>query len=185
MAWAPRTWVVGEIVTGAHMNEEIKNQFNNRAARQAVQGADLTITNSITPVDTDMAFTAQPGEIYAYWAYIAYSATINSDFCWVWSVPSGTVMHRNIVGFDPANTAAGVGTGGSILMRRPSPGTQVVIGGKSATSPPGDHRSALDMGTITMGATGGTIRMLVTQGTSHADQTILRALSTVLYQRIA
>ncbi|WP_062208000.1 hypothetical protein [Streptomyces sp. NBRC 109706] len=184
MAFAPRTWVVGEIVTASQLNEEIRDQFNARQVRLVEQMTDITITTNTTPQPTDLAWDVDAGGVYYYWASLSYSATPNSDFRWNWSLPAGSGSSRSIVGFDPANAAAGVGTGGAVLLRRPAPGTQIIIGGKDNNNPPGDFRMGIDQGVITIGATPGTARVQVAQGASHAEQTIFRAQSTVLYQRI-
>ncbi|KAB8162916.1 hypothetical protein FH609_004095 [Streptomyces sp. 3MP-14] len=172
----PWPWQPGMVVTAARLEEG--------RLRRVEQPSDITITSSITPQSTDLVWDVVAGAVYAYWASLSYSATTNSDFRWNWALPSGSGASRGIVGFDPANTSAGVGTGGAVLLRRPAPGTQIVIGGKDASSPPGDFRVALDQGIITIGSVAGVARVQVAQGASHADQTIFRAQSTVVYQRI-
>lgn len=187
MAWTPRTWIVGEVVTAAMMNTELRDQLNDRAMRLVTQAADMPpiTNNSTTFIDTDLHFDAVANATYVYWCVLGYSTTPNSDMRWIWSSPSGGAVTRGTIGFDINNVAGSVTAGGDILLRRPSGGTQVVVGGKDQNNPPTDSRSAFDLGYLTTGATAGTFTVRVCQGTAHADQLIFRAQSMLAYQRVA
>jgi hypothetical protein len=182
----PRTWVVGETVTAALMNAEVRDAFTTRTVRWVYQAADRTVNNSTTYVNSDISFTPDTDATYWYSLYISYSADGNADFKWAWSAPQATF--GSFTQSRHTDATGSFNSGAEVIFRRPSNSTDRLAGGATGTDPLGSFYSAYDSGTFTTTSTSGTVTMQFAQYTAAAVDTILRGGSThtqMVYQRIA
>lgn len=90
MAFTPRTWVVGEVVTAAQMNTEIRDQFNNRFP-SAYKSADTIRSTATLADDPHLTLTVEANARYIMDAllHVDTSDATNADLNLDWSIPSG------------------------------------------------------------------------------------------------
>lgn len=93
----PRTWVVGEVVTAALMNAEIRDQFNDLIADNASahKTADEPVTSSTTlQNDNHLLVSVAANAEYEIIVRLAVNGGASGDFKMAWTVPSGTTGQR-------------------------------------------------------------------------------------------
>ncbi|MFJ2477126.1 hypothetical protein ACIOWI_29830 [Streptomyces sp. NPDC087659] len=88
----PRTWGVGEVVTAALMNAEIRDQMNAlRNAEEIVIKPSLESVTSSTTMQNDNHLLASlaANALYKLTAYLAVTGSATGDFKCAWTLPSG------------------------------------------------------------------------------------------------
>lgn len=183
MAWAPRTWSVGEVVSATQLNTEIRDQVNQRAPQLVEQGNDQTVTTS-TLTNSNISVTLEPNAVYFYLLFIAYTAPSWSGtpsnvgaIQWLWS-PTSAVRDRHNHFIARDNTAIDPSAGHLYINRAPSP-TTALVAGASGT---GQFRSALEFGKFQLAAGGvATLQFAAAAGTGS---TALRSNSWLMYWRL-
>lgn len=155
----------------------LASKLNRLVPQMITQGTDLTVTlNTTAPQVTDLVFVPDTNAIYNYEVFLCYTASTAADFSWSWKADEATfcryVLHR------APGAASGINEGGAVVMRRPAQTTHSVVAqglDLSGTVDPINFCSAYDRGTFTTTSSPGAIGLLVSQGTSDADEnTILR-----------
>lgn len=173
----PFPWYAGQVLTA--------DRFNARNTRVVSQGADQTVTNSTTYVDTGLAIFVESGAVYAYELFLAYSASGAGDLKWRWSAPSGTLLASFTQAYAASASTASINDGSLIIQRRPANTTDRIAGGSDAGAPTNFH-SAYDRGTITVGGAAGNLLVQFAQNTANANGCIVRGgnNSRLTYARI-
>lgn len=103
----PRTWVVGETVTAALMNAEIRDQFTAlRADTSTVQKtADESVTSSTTlQNDNHLLVSVLTSAQYEIIVRLAVNGGASGDFKMAWTMPAGVTGQRFSAG--PAVSSA-------------------------------------------------------------------------------
>lgn len=93
----PRTWVVGETVTAALMNQEIRDQFNDVIADLDTvhKTADESVTSSTTlQNDNHLLVSVLANSEYEIIVRMAVNGGASGDVKMAWTVPSGTTGQR-------------------------------------------------------------------------------------------
>lgn len=182
MAWTPRTWIVGETVSAAQLNAEIRDQFNARVMTEVQQGTDQALPNNTTTLtDSSLTFSATANARYWYRLMASFRADTAADGKFAWTVPSGGAMSRYQWGL----AAAGSGTAegwSSVAMQLPASATTAVASAAIGTSTSAAYH---EEGIIAISSTAGSVTFQFAQNTGHASAIELRAVSKLLYQRIA
>jgi hypothetical protein len=155
-------------------------RLDDRNVHFVEQGSDQTENSNTTLVDTNLAFEGVADAEYWYVALISYSAATTPDLKFAWDVPSGAGVRRFTQSLIEG-AASGVNAGADVIMRTPGTGTEIIAGGAGD----GAFNLARDEGIITMGGTAGDVTLQFAQENSDAGDTIFRAQSRLIYQRIA
>jgi hypothetical protein len=156
------------------------DRLDDRNVHFVEQAADQTENSNETLVDTSLTFEGEADAEYWYIALISYSADTAADMHFAWDVPSGAGVRRFTQSLIEG-AASGVNTGGDLIMRTPATTTEITAGGAGD----GAFNLARDEGIITMGGTAGDVTLQFAQQASDAGDTIFRAQSRLIYQRIA
>ncbi|MFD9306143.1 hypothetical protein ACFWCB_26400 [Streptomyces sp. NPDC060048] len=168
----PRTWVVGEVVTAALLNAEIRDQLN---ALLTVQTASIVKSSSTSRTSTT-TLAADPHIVLAVAANTAYlldgffeydGAFGAGDLKLDWTVPASATLRWAALGTVAADTtqkfnSSSVEAGVTTL----SIGTYGVGSTRNACAP---------RGYLTTGATAGNLTLTWAQNASNATATTLRA----------
>ncbi|MDT9695367.1 hypothetical protein [Streptomyces sp. P17] len=90
MAFTPRTWVVGETVTAAIMNAEIRDQFNQRQLF-TYKTADTPRATATQSDDPHLTLTAEANARYVMEGLLIVdtSDATQADLSLDWTVPAG------------------------------------------------------------------------------------------------
>jgi hypothetical protein len=169
----------GEIVTA--------DDWNALTPKMVTQENDQTVTNSATPVASEITFTPEPNATYEYRLLISYSATAAAGLFWEWDTPGALIASFSQAIDHPASSGT-ANTGQLVTFRRSAATTNKEAGGSDAASPPGQFHSAYDQGTFTTDGTINAITLMFAQATATAaEDTILRGgnQTRMLYRRIA
>ncbi|MEU6294815.1 hypothetical protein [Streptomyces erythrochromogenes] len=105
MLLTPRTWVVGEVVTAAMMNAEIRNQFTALIAAEPeiVKSADTGRTSTTTlAADPHLALSVAANATYTIDGFIDYDGAFGAgglkvDFTLPLSANMRWTLHGNVV----------------------------------------------------------------------------------------
>ncbi|MEU0716846.1 hypothetical protein ABZ498_06645 [Streptomyces lavendulocolor] len=93
----PRTWVVGEVVTAALLNAEIRDQMNQLISdRQTVyKTADESVTSSATlQNDNHLLVSLAANAEYIITVRLAANGASSGDIKTAWTFPAGTTTQR-------------------------------------------------------------------------------------------
>jgi len=169
MAWTtPRTWTAGELVTKTIMDTHVRDNFNAIGPIYAkMKAVDETVNNSsVLQNDDDLLFSVLANEKYAVELHLNISTGATPDWKANWTKPAGaTVTHcmayNNTGTFqDWKTTDLGIVSSGS--------GAEAI------------HIWAA----VIVGGTAGTIQFQWAQDTANASNTIVKAGSYMIAQRI-
>ncbi len=167
----PRTWVVGEVVTAALMNAEIRDQLNALITLQpisAVKSADTgrASTTSLA-ADPHLVLAVAASATYLLDGWLEYDGAFGAgDLKADWSLPSGATirwgLHANASGDTTQKYATTTGPAATALTA----GTYGVGAVANAARP---------AGFLTIGATAGNATFRWAQNSSNGTATTLRA----------
>ncbi|MER7814089.1 hypothetical protein [Streptomyces sp. NPDC096153] len=88
----PRTWVVGEVVTAALMNAELRDQMNalRNAEEVVIKPSDEPLTSSTSMQnDNHLLASLAANALYVLTARLAVTGSATGDFKMAWTLPSG------------------------------------------------------------------------------------------------
>lgn len=180
----PRTWVVGEVVTAALMNAEIRDQVNalrndNLYARKT---ADTARTSTTTPTaDPHLTVSVAANAVYQVDGWLLYSAPAAADMQARWAIPTGATGAWTGWGIGLGTTAQT--TDGYLIRtegRTDLTQAHTFAGIGSPNLVTGQLR-----GTLVTAATAGTFAVEWAQGTSDSIATTLYTQSWIRLVRIA
>ncbi|MET9957027.1 hypothetical protein ABZ135_36505 [Streptomyces sp. NPDC006339] len=177
----PRTWVVGEVVTAALMNAEIRDQLNTLTADDVTvrKSGDTTRASTTTMAnDPDLTIGVVANGVYRLTGYIVYSqnlaASASSGIKIGWSGPALATMQWTSGGTDGPTSLTGQDvTSNSISQTRSLPSNL------------GTFMSAIPVGYLAVAGTAGSLSFQWAQVASNATGTIVRAGSWINLRRIA
>lgn len=174
-------WRPGMVLTAEALNARID--------RIVLTDTDQVLTSQTTGVASGIVLDLEPDAVYIYDLLLSYSAVsgANSALAFYWAVPSGCLFARYTDTYIAA-PSTGLNTGALNIKRRPANTTLQIAGGSDASSPPSNFHSAIETGTITTAAVGGTATLMVQQsGAGSTSQTIVRGgnQTRCVYRRIA
>src|SRR5262245_12791739 len=117
-----KTWSVGETLTAANFNQQIRDNGNSMGPHLiARKTSDETVNNSTTlQNDDNLLLAVTANEIWQFKLCILYNSSTAADFKMAFTFPSGSIVATAItkgntvstgilVGFDGASPAAGTG----------------------------------------------------------------------------
>lgn len=165
---APPTWVVGQVLSAADVN-------NWLVPEAAVKTADQSVTSSITPVnDTELLIALAASVTYTFSLFLDFEGGTQgaSDLRWTFTLPAGAFLRYSY---------ANRGTGGGATAGTLSTGTDV---NSSGTNGAGNLQGVFGFGTIVVGSTAGTLQLKWAQQTPSATSTIMHAQSCIILQRV-
>lgn len=175
----PRTWVVGEVVTAALMNTEIRDQFNSLMALQPttiVKAADEAVTSSTTlQNDNHLAFTLAASATYVFDGAIYYDGVFNAGNLKAgWTLPAAATILWSL------NAPA---TGGAAALDSSGVTSGTIAVGTYGTG--GAKTTASIKGTVITTTNGGTLQFQWAQNASNATATTIYAKSWINLRRVA
>lgn len=171
MAWtAPRTWIVGEVVTAALMNTHVRDNLLAIGQHvRIVKTATETVNSSTTlQDDNELLFTVNSGETWAVEMLLFYSSNATADFK---AVIVATATSTGGWGGQGQNTT------GSFIGFNNALGAGINFDGLG-------QAVKLWAGVI-VGATGGTIKLQWAQTTSDPVNTQVLIGSSLVAHRVA
>lgn len=129
--------------------------------------ADVTVNNSTTLIDTELALPVDANRVYFIEAFLIFEGTTVADAKFGLTAPSGASISwtRNALASTTTGTNAGISR--DVVT---SFATALVVGAAGAGAP----AAAMPSGTLRTSAAG-TITLQVAQNTAEATNTILRA----------
>lgn len=177
----PRTWVVGEVVTAAMMNAEVRDQFNSLIADDVIvrKTADETRTSTTTMAnDTSLTIGVQASAAYALTGYVIYSqnlaASATTGIKIGWSGPASATLQWTSGGTDGPTSL----TGQDVT-------SQTLASTRSLPSNLGTFMTAIPFGYLATAGSSGSLSLQWAQVASNATGTIVRAGSWLRLRRIA
>lgn len=177
----PRTWVVGEVVTAAQLNAEIRDQFNTVSADDVIarRTTDLTRTSTTTMAnDPDLTIGVAANAAYALTGYIIYSqnlaASATTGIKIGWSGPASATLQWTSGGTDGPTSL----TGQDVT-------SQNISATRSLPSNLGTPMAAIPFGYLATVGTSGSLTFQWAQVASNATGTVVRAGSWIRLRRIA
>ncbi|MDQ3431392.1 MAG: hypothetical protein M3467_04070 [Actinomycetota bacterium] len=179
----PRTWVVGEVVTAAIMNIEVRDQFTALIAGQPriirkTATTDRASTTVLTD-DPELKATLQPNAVYnVLFMIFALSASATPDLLTNWTVPSGAFGLKACTG--PTDNSATFSSRTDTNARMSGHGLTTQIGYQVSTA----AISIREEGVVTTGAAGGTLALQWAQFVSTATPTSIVSSSYLSVQRV-
>jgi hypothetical protein len=168
----PRTWVVGEVVTAALMNAEIRDQLNSLITVQpisAVKSADTGRTSTTTLAsDPHIVLAVAANATYLLDGWFEYDGAFGAgDLKMDWSLPASAALRWAPFGNASGDTTQKHTTGSvEAGVTTASVGTYGVGATRNAVAP---------RGYLTTGATAGNATLRWAQNASNATATTLRA----------
>ncbi|MER5912310.1 hypothetical protein ABT124_17900 [Streptomyces sp. NPDC001982] len=166
MAFTPRTWVVGETVTAAQLNAEIRDQFNSRFLHARKTG-DTGRTNATLADDPHLTVNIEANATYDLECFLIYRGASTGDFGAAFTVPAGTAGDWSLFGPDTALAASAV-TGSVRYNSGILTGTRIA-GASDSTTPV----AAQGIGYVVAGSTAGPFTLKWAQVTTDATATTL------------
>jgi len=177
----PRTWVVGEVVTAAQLNAEIRDQFTSLISDDVVarKTADETRASTTTMAnDGALTIGVQANAAYALTGYIIYSqnlaASSSTGIKIGWSAPVGSTLQWTSGGTDGPTSLTGQDVTSQSLAQT-----------RSLPSNLGTFMSAIPFGYLATAGSAGTLALQWAQVASNATGTVVRAGSWIRLRRIA
>lgn len=185
---APRTWIVGEVVTAALLNTEIRDQFNTYVFNTFVNATKPGDTNRASTVtrtaDPDLVLALPASSTWEWVAvlFIASAANAAGDFSHEWQFPANATVSNGQMALDPALPS------GAIASLNAGP-----TGRGDTTSPTLNFDSGasllgstvLSFGRIILGVTAGNLTLAWAQLASNVNNTTLLTASYVTARRVA
>ncbi|MFD4740967.1 hypothetical protein ACFWNQ_26895 [Streptomyces virginiae] len=179
MLVTPRTWVVGEVVTAAMMNAEIRNQFNALIAAEpeVVKSADTGRSSTTTlAADPHLALTVAANATYTIDGFIDYDGIfgaggLKADF----TLPAGSSLRWTMLGSVAADTTQKASTTTTDLAGSLSLGTYGTGGNRT-------HGRLC--GHVTIAGTAGVMALRWAQNASNATATTVYAKSWLRLRRV-
>lgn len=180
----PKTWVVGEVVSAAEMNDEVRDQINALIADRLFARKTANTGRSSTTTLTDdphLSVTVAADAVYIVDGWLLYGAPSETDMQAAWSAPTGTTG---------AWTGWGIGLGTSTQTNN---GYLIRTDGRQdltqAHTFAGVGSPNLVVGllhaTVVTSSTAGTLALQWAQGTSGATAATIYAQSWIRVTRIA
>lgn len=181
---SPRTWVVGETVTAALMNAEIRDQMNALIADvdYVHKTADESVASSTTlQNDNHLLVSVLANSEYEIIVRIAVNGAASSDFKMAWTLPAGCTGQRFSSGpaVSSATSTADTTTRASGLTN--SFGTEINYGVFST----GQLSFVEEILYVVTSGTAGTVQMRWAQNASSATATTVVAGSYIVVRRTA
>lgn len=165
----PRTWVVGEVVTAAQMNAEIRDQFNSLIAGQltVVKSANTARTSTTTlAADPHLALSVAASATYLLDGFIDYDGAFGAGGLKIdFTLPASATLRWGPLGNVVADTTQ------KYTSNTVSTGSLPV--GTYGTG--GNHTGATLRGYLTVAGTAGTVTLRWAQDTSNATATTVYA----------
>lgn len=179
MLATPRTWVVGEVVTAAHMNAEIRDQFNALIAAnpEVIKSADTgrTSTTSLA-ADPHLALNVAANATYTIDGFLDYDGAFGAGGLKVdFTLPASATMRWGLLGNVVAETNQKAATSTTDQTGSLPVGTY---------GTGGTHTHARLCGHLTTAGTAGTMGLRWAQSASNATATTLYAKSWMRLRRI-
>ncbi|MFD9225374.1 hypothetical protein ACFWDI_36440 [Streptomyces sp. NPDC060064] len=109
----PRTWVVGEVVTAAELNAEIRDQMNALIADNASvhKTADESVTSSATlQNDNHLLVSVLANAEYEIVLRMCANGSASGDIKLAWTVPAGSTSQRFCRGPDTSSAGSSAAT---------------------------------------------------------------------------
>lgn len=183
MSTTPRTWVVGEVVTAAMLNTEIRAQFADLLGRFlfAIKTVDEPVTSSTVLQNDDHLFVTLPTTgTYKIDAHLFTGLNTDNaaDIAIGFSFPTGT-MHFSAVGAHNGITAGSAAQTEWIGRTSAGSGTTTVPLGLSSNSTLGAHIKGTFVATAT-----GLLRLMWAQNGSSAQPSRLLIGSSMEVRRV-
>lgn len=179
MLATPRTWVVGEVVTAAQLNAEIRDQFNAliNSNPEIVKSADTGRTSTTTlAADPHLALAVAANATYSLDGFIDYDGVFGAGGLKVdWTLPASATMRWSLLGNVVADT-----TQKAVTTTTDQTGSLSV--GTYGTG--GTHTHTRLCGHVTTAGTAGTMTMRWAQNASNATATTVYAKSWIRLRRI-
>ncbi|MFD9515954.1 hypothetical protein [Streptomyces sp. NPDC059979] len=177
MLATPRTWVVGEVVTAALMNAEIRDQFNALIAAQPsiVKGSNTSRTSTTTlAADPHLALNVSASATYLVDGFIDYDGAFGAGGLKVdFTLPAGAVLRWGLLGNVVADTTQKYASN--------TADTGSLTAGTYGTG--GTHTAGTLRGYLTVAGTAGALTMRWAQNASNATATTVYAGSWIRLER--
>ena len=109
----PRTYVVGEVMTAAILNAEIRDQFNALIAdfQQVYKTADESVTSStVLQNDNHLLVSLAANARYEVIVRLAVNGASSGDVKTAWTMPAGVTSQRYSFGPDVSSATSTAGT---------------------------------------------------------------------------
>lgn len=140
------------------------------------QGTDQSVTSSTAVVDSSIVVPVLAGARYRFLMHLSYGSSSAGGLRVDWDGPSGTEMGRYIQAVASTSYTA---DSARMVTRTRAIGTDQTVGGGLTFA------YYQEVGDVRVGGTSGNMRLRFAQAVSDATETILRADSHVIVQRIA
>lgn len=180
----PRTWVVGETVTAALLNAEIRDQVTAlRADKQAVyKTADESVTSSTTlQNDNHLLCSVAANAQYIIVARLAVNGSASGDFKMAWTFPTGTTTQR----FSRGPDASSAGSTASTTMRASGITNGHLVEINYGVFTTGSQSYIEETLYVFTGGTAGTCQLQWAQNVSSATATTVEEGSFLAAERVA
>lgn len=178
MLATPRTWVVGEVVTAAHLNAEIRDQFNTLIASEpeVIKAASTSRTSTTTlAADPHLALTVAANATYTLDGFIDYDGVFGAGGLKVdFTLPASAVLRWGLLGNVAADTTQKYGSN--------TADTGSLTAGTYGTG--GTHTAARLSGHLTVAGTAGTMQLRWAQNASNATATTVYEKSWMRLKRV-
>ncbi|MDN5857870.1 MAG: hypothetical protein L0H84_04535 [Pseudonocardia sp.] len=149
------------------------SELNDAVPIYSVVSADITVTSSTTLVNaTGLALALAADGLYAWDAYLAYSASETGDLKVAMLASATSSGHWGIYGGATSSSGA-IGDLNAGRATAYGAGQALTAGGSNTPSAPGPM-AAIPHGYLDVGATAGTLQLQFAQNTSTGTSTIVR-----------
>ncbi|MFE5675116.1 hypothetical protein ACFQ7B_07500 [Streptomyces erythrochromogenes] len=179
MLATPRTWVVGEVVTAAQLNTEIRDQFAAliAAAPEIVKSGDTGRPSTTTlAADPHLALAVAANATYAVEGFIDYDGAFGAGGLKIdFTLPASATMRWGLLG----NVVSDINQKASTNTTDQTGNLSVGTYGTGGT-----HTHALLSGHLTTAGTAGTMTLRWAQSASNATATTVYAKSRMRLRRI-
>lgn len=181
----PRTWVVGEVVTAALMNAEIRDQMSAlRSAEEVVLKTAAEALPSSTTMQNDNHLLASlaANALYKLTARLAVTGSASGDFKMAWTLPTGATAPARFCRGPSVSTTGSTADSTLTRLSMLANGHSVQVNyGVFNTSDPTFVEEILYIDTA---ATAGTAQLQWAQNVSSATATTVEAGSFIECRRI-
>jgi hypothetical protein len=163
---APKTWSVGETLTASNFNTHIRDNMNAVLSYRKMKAADETVNTSATlQDDNDLFFSGLVGESWGVTVALNVNSGTTPDFKTNWNKPAGATAKHATFYSNP--TASQPWTSSDLVFATDATEQLIVI-----------------YAAIVIGGTAGTVTFQWAQNTSNASNTIVRAGSFMVAERM-
>jgi hypothetical protein len=180
MGWTnPKTWSVGETLTAANFNTNIRDNVNYLNWQHKYKASDQTVTVTTLTNDSDLFFAVAANERWFVECSLLIDSNATADFNSSFTVPAGATMKWGAL--DTGSSTQWVYTTVTV------PTALADAGGTKAVQSPaaGTIWGLILRGIVQVGGTAGNVQLQWAQNAGPSGSTIVKAGSLLIAHRVS